>query len=213
MTTPPAAATPTPWPCTSRASRRANFTRSASSSSAEGTDGLRVSTDWGYAGVLSVGYGFGNGLRVELEGSYRQNDASQFGAQGDVFGVPYNFNYERVSGQVRSYGVMVNAFYDIPVGPVVPYVGVGAGYVWHNYPTRLLILTLAMVTLTASSYAVLLPVWDILFGTANFERRYDATGIRDQIEQGRDYGRGFWAQQWLGLKRLAGADKPRNNKT
>jgi hypothetical protein len=24
------------------------------------------------------------------------------------------------------------------------------------------------------------------------------------VEQGRDYGRGFWSQQWLGLKRLAG---------
>jgi hypothetical protein len=46
--------------------------------------------------------------------------------------------------------------------------------------------------------------WDMLFRTANFELRYDATGIRDQVEKGRDYGRGFWAQQWLGLKRLAG---------
>jgi hypothetical protein len=52
---------------------------------------------------------------------------------------------------------------------------------------------------------VLLPWWDMLFGTANFESRYDPTGIRDQVEKppNRDYGRGFWAQQWLGLKRLA----------
>jgi len=28
--------------------------------------------------------------------------------------------------------------------------------------------------------------------------------VRDQLTLGRDYGRGFWAQQWLGLKRLAG---------
>ncbi|EYC51046.1 fatty acid hydroxylase [Hylemonella gracilis str. Niagara R] len=54
------------------------------------------------------------------------------------------------------------------------------------------------------NFGVLLPWWDLLFGTANFEHRYDPTGIRDQVEQGRDYGRGFWAQQWLGLKRLAG---------
>jgi len=54
------------------------------------------------------------------------------------------------------------------------------------------------------NFGVLLPWWDMLFGTANFEQRYDPTGIRDQVEQGRDYGRGFWAQQWLGLKRLAG---------
>jgi sterol desaturase/sphingolipid hydroxylase (fatty acid hydroxylase superfamily) len=49
--------------------------------------------------------------------------------------------------------------------------------------------------------AVLFPVWDLLFGTANFAARYEATGVRDQLE-GRDYGRGFWAQQWLGLVRL-----------
>jgi hypothetical protein len=28
--------------------------------------------------------------------------------------------------------------------------------------------------------------------------------VRDQVEQGRDYGAGFWAQQVQGLKRLAG---------
>jgi len=27
--------------------------------------------------------------------------------------------------------------------------------------------------------------------------------VRDQVEEGVDYGRGFWSQQWLGLKRLA----------
>jgi sterol desaturase/sphingolipid hydroxylase (fatty acid hydroxylase superfamily) len=59
-------------------------------------------------------------------------------------------------------------------------------------------------TLGGHNFGVLLPWWDMLFGTANFELRYDATGVRDQVEQGRDYGAGFWAQQWLGLKRLAG---------
>lgn len=61
-------------------------------------------------------------------------------------------------------------------------------------------------TLGGHNFAVLFPVWDVLFRTANFEHRYDATGIRDQLpeEGGRDYGRGFWAQQWLGLKRLVG---------
>jgi sterol desaturase/sphingolipid hydroxylase (fatty acid hydroxylase superfamily) len=55
-----------------------------------------------------------------------------------------------------------------------------------------------------TNFGVLLPWWDMLFGTANFERRYEPTGLPDQIEQGRDYGRGFWSQQWLGLKRLSG---------
>ncbi len=59
-------------------------------------------------------------------------------------------------------------------------------------------------TLGGHNFAVLLPLWDILFRTHNFEDRYDATGIRDQLaeEGGRDYGTGFWRQQWLGLARL-----------
>ena len=60
------------------------------------------------------------------------------------------------------------------------------------------------VVLGGCNFGVLLPWWDMIFGTANFEQRFDPTGIRDQVEQGRDYGRGFWSQQWLGLKRLAG---------
>jgi sterol desaturase/sphingolipid hydroxylase (fatty acid hydroxylase superfamily) len=59
-------------------------------------------------------------------------------------------------------------------------------------------------TLGGHNFGVLLPWWDMLFGTADFELRFDPTGVRDQVEQGRDYGRGFWAQQWLGFKRLAG---------
>ncbi len=54
------------------------------------------------------------------------------------------------------------------------------------------------------NFAVLLPVWDLIFGTANFDDRFEPTGIRDQVEDGRDYGRGLFAQQWLGVKRLFG---------
>jgi sterol desaturase/sphingolipid hydroxylase (fatty acid hydroxylase superfamily) len=56
-------------------------------------------------------------------------------------------------------------------------------------------------SLGGHNFAVLFPVWDLLCRTARFDERYEPTGIRDQL-QGRDYGRGFWAQQWLGLKRL-----------
>ncbi|MFN6993301.1 MAG: sterol desaturase family protein [Aquincola tertiaricarbonis] len=61
-------------------------------------------------------------------------------------------------------------------------------------------------TLGGHNFAVLFPLWDVLFGTAEFDRPVEPTGIRDQLpdQGGRDYGRGFWAQQWLGLKRLAG---------
>jgi len=54
------------------------------------------------------------------------------------------------------------------------------------------------------NYGVLLPWWDQLFGTANFQHKLEPTGVPDQIEQQRDYGRGLWSQQWQGLKRLLG---------
>jgi sterol desaturase/sphingolipid hydroxylase (fatty acid hydroxylase superfamily) len=59
-------------------------------------------------------------------------------------------------------------------------------------------------SLGGCNFAVLFPAWDILFGTADFRVRFQPTGIRDQLpgEGGRDYGRGFWQQQWLGLRRL-----------
>jgi sterol desaturase/sphingolipid hydroxylase (fatty acid hydroxylase superfamily) len=50
------------------------------------------------------------------------------------------------------------------------------------------------------NFAVLFPVWDIVFGTARWVGTPGATGIRDQLD-GRDYGCGFWRQQWLGLER------------
>lgn len=54
------------------------------------------------------------------------------------------------------------------------------------------------------NYGVLLPWWDMLFGTARFQGGFGPTGLMDQCQQQRDYGRGLWAQQWLGLKRLFG---------
>ena len=65
------------------------------------------------------------------------------------------------------------------------------------------------VVLGGHNFGVLLPWWDMLMRTANFEQRYDPTGVRDQVEPGadgrvRDYGRGFWSQQWRGVLRLVG---------
>ncbi len=57
------------------------------------------------------------------------------------------------------------------------------------------------------NFGVLLPWWDTLFGTANFEDRYDPTGVDEHDGSGyaRGYLGGFWAQQWQGLVRLKGA--------
>jgi sterol desaturase/sphingolipid hydroxylase (fatty acid hydroxylase superfamily) len=65
------------------------------------------------------------------------------------------------------------------------------------------------VVLGGHNFGVLLPWWDMLLRTANFELRYDPTGVRDQVEPDafgkvRDYGSGFWSQQWRGILRLVG---------
>lgn len=85
-----------------------------------------VSYEWGWAGVLSVGYGFGNGLRLELEGSWRQNNVDNINRSGVG-------NMNRPTGTVNQYGVMFNALYDFVLGPVVPYVGAGIGYQFADY--------------------------------------------------------------------------------
>jgi sterol desaturase/sphingolipid hydroxylase (fatty acid hydroxylase superfamily) len=61
-------------------------------------------------------------------------------------------------------------------------------------------------TLGGCNFSVLFPVWDMVFGTARFGDTFEATGVRDQLPapQGtdRDYGHGFWEQQWMGVKRM-----------
>ncbi len=81
--------------------------------------------DTGFVGVASIGYGLGNGLRLEIEGSYRTN---RFNGLGGAAGF---------GGDEMKYGGMFNALFDfdpslIGLGflPVVPYVGLGAGYQW-----------------------------------------------------------------------------------
>lgn len=57
-------------------------------------------------------------------------------------------------------------------------------------------------TLGGHNFGVLFPWWDMMFGTVDFSNRYDPTGVRDQVEDGRDYGQSFWTQQKLGVIRL-----------
>jgi len=72
--------------------------------------------------VVSLGWGFGNGLRAEGEFSYRQNNGFN-NPQG--FGGPAS-----AGGNEQKIGGMVNVLYDfVGLVPVVqPYAGVGIGY-------------------------------------------------------------------------------------
>ncbi|NQW79644.1 MAG: sterol desaturase family protein [Polaromonas sp.] len=54
------------------------------------------------------------------------------------------------------------------------------------------------------NYGVLLPWWDQLFGTANFQTHCDPTGVKDAHNAMLDDGAGLASQQWRGLKRLLG---------
>ena len=104
-------------------------------SPALGTTGRNLSFHPGFVGEGSVGYGLGNGLRLEIEGDYYSNNLHH--ARGTDF--------PTLSGGVQTnYGAMFNALYDLNLGlPVVPYIGVGAGYQWtnwsniHSYSTNL----------------------------------------------------------------------------
>jgi OOP family OmpA-OmpF porin len=88
-------------------------------------DGTDVNFEWGWAGVLSVGYGFGNGLRLEVEGNWRQNDVDTIKASG-IGHLPGS------RGTSSTYGLMANVLYDFVLGPVMPYVGAGAGIAWQD---------------------------------------------------------------------------------
>ncbi|WP_051481455.1 sterol desaturase family protein [Paraburkholderia nodosa] len=52
------------------------------------------------------------------------------------------------------------------------------------------------------NFGVLFPWWDMMFGSASFNREIEPTGIRDQLEGAR-YGEGFWAQQGYAFTRIA----------
>lgn len=51
------------------------------------------------------------------------------------------------------------------------------------------------------NFGVLFPWWDMMFGTASWNRTVEPTGIREQVE-GVSYGDGFWAQHGLAFVRI-----------
>jgi OmpA-OmpF porin, OOP family len=90
------------------------------------TPNANLSTGIGAAAVGTLGYGLGNGLRVEIELDYRNNSFSRTsgnnrGGVGASTGA---------GGNEQLYGPMINVDYDFLglVPWVVPYVGLGVGY-------------------------------------------------------------------------------------
>jgi OmpA-OmpF porin, OOP family len=83
----------------------------------------------GFAGVASIGWGFGNGLRTEFEGNYRENNVDKLTLEGTPA-------VRSSSGNIRTYGAMGNILFDINLfnSPTwMTYIGGGAGYVWNDW--------------------------------------------------------------------------------
>src|SRR3954469_10737871 len=98
-------------------------------------NGVRLRTrDVGGAAVLSLGWGFGNGWRAELEGTYRGDEIDRVTLNGTRVGGS--------GGHVDRYGAMANLLFDFDlssfgVSPTTyqPYLGIGGGYIWNDIRT------------------------------------------------------------------------------
>ncbi len=91
--------------------------------------GIKLKSEVGAVGLASIGWGFGNGLRAEVEGNFRQNDITRTTTRAGVA--------SRNVGYLQSYGPMVNVLYDINLGmAVTPYVGAGVGYGFNKVQDR-----------------------------------------------------------------------------
>ena len=128
----------------------ANFETSASLNSINvggqpaGLGKLRERFNTGYRLDAAAGFGFGNGLRAEIEGTYFDNGISRLGVfsnGGGFAGSNFVPSSTTANGERQKYGGFLNVLYDIDLArfglntPITPYVGVGAGYlqeVNHN---------------------------------------------------------------------------------
>jgi outer membrane protein OmpA-like peptidoglycan-associated protein len=86
-----------------------------------GTVNSKTKYGIGPTGVVSLGYAFPFGLRLEVEGGYRFLGIDEVdGSDGD--------------GRTQIGSAMLNAIYDVPLPtfgiPVLPHVGIGAGYAY-----------------------------------------------------------------------------------
>ena len=76
----------------------------------------------GATGIGSIGWGLGNGFRVEVEGHYRNNDLKTVGGNAAY--------HAHADGRQQESGIMANALFDLDIGKswLFPYFGAGIGY-------------------------------------------------------------------------------------
>jgi outer membrane protein OmpA-like peptidoglycan-associated protein len=82
----------------------------------------------GYTGLGSIGWGLGNGVRLEVEGDYISNDRNFETRPAGVTGS---------TGRESKYGAMGNVLFDLDIGSpyIFPYFGAGAG--WQDVTQKL----------------------------------------------------------------------------
>ncbi len=131
-------------------------------------DGHRFTFNTGVNVLASIGYGMGNGVRLELEGTWRQARiaGAQFFQQGNFQG-----GIGSTGGSVQSYGFMGNVLYDFDLsglGPqfrwVQPYVGAGLGLALTNVRDIGFNLSQSLTTTATGSGRNL--AWQIIAGAA-----------------------------------------------
>ena len=91
-----------------------------------GLNGSKLNFDDGPAASGAVGYGFGNGFRLQIDGDWRRNrlhGVSNFGT-----GVS-------AGGYQEAYGAMADVIFDFDIRQdwIFPYFGAGAGYSWQHW--------------------------------------------------------------------------------
>jgi outer membrane protein OmpA-like peptidoglycan-associated protein len=85
----------------------------------------------GYVAAGDVGWGLGNGIRLDLEGLYADSAIKRLAGTGIA---------NATSGSLENYGLFGNIFYDVDltklglnVTAFQPYVGVGVGVLWTRF--------------------------------------------------------------------------------
>lgn len=91
----------------------------------------RYRFDSGFTGAGSVGWGFGNGIRLDVEGTYAYNAVNN----RVLTQLP-----GRTTGNQGTYGIFADLYYDVDltmfglnVKAFQPYIGVGTGVLWTHF--------------------------------------------------------------------------------
>ncbi len=88
--------------------------------------GSKLSFDDGPAASAAIGYGFGNGFRVQIDGDWRRNrlhSVSNFGPGASA------------GGTQEAYAAMADVIFDLDIRQdwIFPYFGAGVGYSWQRW--------------------------------------------------------------------------------